>query len=83
MTDTPWYSPPTVRARVCEACHVWPCKCKREPMLPVYVEPTFRVERCLCGGYIVVYELTDSNIMQAVAGHNRTVGHKVWARTWV
>lgn len=72
--------PPTRPARVCDACRSWPCSCQREPLQPVYVEPTFRVEGCSCGGSIVVYEPTPQNITAAVAAHNATVGHALWRR---
>lgn len=74
-------SPPTRRiARVCDACGTWPCLCERETTLPVYVEPTFRVERCVCGGHITVYETTAVNILAAVHEHNTTPGHALWRR---
>lgn len=48
--------------------------------MPIYVEPTFRVEVCSCGGSIVVYEPTPQNIAGAVSAHNATVGHALWRR---
>lgn len=69
-------------ARTCDVCGRWPCACRIEPPFLVYIEPTFRVERCSCGGSIPVYEPTDRNITAAVTSHNGTVGHSVWRGRW-
>lgn len=73
-------SPPRRIARVCDVCRCWPCMCQRDPDRPVYSEPSFRVESCVCGGSVVVYETTPANIAAAVAAHNDTVGHAIWRR---
>jgi hypothetical protein len=41
-----------------------------------------RVERCACGGEIVATRMTDDDITDAVASHNRTRQHRAWSVWW-